>query len=324
MFRPPSLRFTATINTLYPATRGCPSTSTRRWRWTDAFDAATRDPCHVPAAMVYIPYVYAEGSGDSPIIQPISTGLACHCSLEEAAVNAVCEVIERDAVMISWQARLAAPQIRIGSLSRENYDRVQRIERAGYTVTLLLITLDAGIPTVLAVSRHDALEAPPSWWLGRRPWTLSRPFAKAWRSSTILRRYSQAIKTHVPRLERDPSYRNIGTQINHLNFWCDRANASLAKFLFASQARVDFDDIENLSTGHPASDLEMLHQAGRPINHRILLADVTTPDVGQLGLVVVRNYSWFSSLLRWTCHPCSGWPSTLEGPATAGLPWNHA
>jgi ribosomal protein S12 methylthiotransferase accessory factor len=60
--------------------------------------------------MVFMPYYYYHGTEDSPILQPISTGMACHCSPAEAAITAVCEVIERDAFSITWQAMLAPPR----------------------------------------------------------------------------------------------------------------------------------------------------------------------------------------------------------------------
>jgi len=45
--------------------------------------------------MVYIPYKFIIGQGDTQIAQPISTGFACVSSPEEAVVSAICEVIER-------------------------------------------------------------------------------------------------------------------------------------------------------------------------------------------------------------------------------------
>ena len=78
-------------------------------RWVPAMDPLTNEVVYVPAAMVFVPYFFYQGSGDSPIAQPISTGLACHVSPEQASLNAVCEVIERDAFTITWQARLSRP-----------------------------------------------------------------------------------------------------------------------------------------------------------------------------------------------------------------------
>lgn len=140
-------------------------------RWTPAVDPLTGETWHVPAALVYMPYYYYKDTPDAPIIQPISTGMACHCSLAEAAVSAVsavCEVVERDAFTITWQARLAHPQIPVESLSDSNYELVRRLEWTRASVSLFNITLDAGIPTVLAVLSSPSPRTPGADFCRRR------------------------------------------------------------------------------------------------------------------------------------------------------------
>ena len=86
-------------------------------RWTLAYNAVTGSIQHVPAAAVYVPYFYYQGSGESPIMEPISTGLSCGGSPLEATLGAVCEVIERDAFVLTWQAMLRPPVIDPGQFS---------------------------------------------------------------------------------------------------------------------------------------------------------------------------------------------------------------
>jgi ribosomal protein S12 methylthiotransferase accessory factor len=257
-------------------------------RWVAALDPLTDETIHVPAAMVFVPYFFYQGSGEAPIVQPISTGLACHCSPSEAALSAACEAIERDAFMITWQARLAMPQVRIETLSDANYDIVERFERTGAAVTLLNITLDAGIPTILAVLRSISLAAPALAFAAASAMDPEEAVRKSLEELAHTRRYSQQIKVRLPRLVPDPTYSNVVDQISHLNFWADHANASLANFIFSSEERADFDQIENLATGDPKRDLQILCERVRAVGHRILLADLTTPDVRDLGLTVAR------------------------------------
>ena len=66
-----------------------------------------------------------------------------------------------------------------------------------------------------------------------------------------------------------------------LPFW-------FAEFIFKSSERLDFQDIDSLSKGDPHLDLEVLLNKVRGVNKRVLLADLTTPDVSDLGLHVVR------------------------------------
>ncbi len=258
-------------------------------RWTSATDLATGESVHLPAAHVYMPYIFSAGPNDAPIVQPISTGLACHLSQEEATIGAICEVVERDAVTITWQAMLAPPQIRVETLPEKLYELVARFERAGGTVVMFDITLDHGIPTVLSVLRghHDgaaalvvAASASPS---------VSDAARKSLEELAHTHRYSQLIATHSARLAPDPpDHDSVQGQRDHLNFWVDHRNLPLADFLFASSERVDYDDLPNPGADDPASDLRLLIERITGVGERVLLADLTTPDVGELGFSVMR------------------------------------
>lgn len=258
-------------------------------RWAPALDPLTGETWHVPAAMVFLPYFYYEGTGDSPIVLPISTGLACHCSPAEAAASALCEVIERDAFTITWQARLGRAHVRVDTLSPRNRELVQRFQRAGCVITLLNVTMDVGVPTVLAVARHRSPEAPALVVAASAHPDPEQAVRKSLEELEHTRSYAQGIKRDLPRLDPGAGYDNIVVgQQSHLNFWCDHANAPLAEFLFASDERCDFREMEDLATGDPGRDLEALLRKVRAVNHRALVADLTTPDVRELGLTVVR------------------------------------
>jgi ribosomal protein S12 methylthiotransferase accessory factor len=46
--------------------------------------------------------------------------------------------------------------------------------------------------------------------------------------------------------------------------------------------------MKDLSTGDPGTDLRLLCERVRAVDHQVLLADLTTEDVRPLGLTVVR------------------------------------
>jgi inorganic pyrophosphatase len=71
--------------------------------WTPGRSLLSGEQILVPAAAVYIPFHYSQSPGAAPILQPISTGLACGSSFEEAA--------KRDlASNAFWAAALAGAQ----------------------------------------------------------------------------------------------------------------------------------------------------------------------------------------------------------------------
>ena len=258
-------------------------------RWVPGFDALTGETVFVPAAKVYVPYTYYLGTGDTPICQAISTGLACHMSPAEAAISGVCEVIERDAVMLMWQAMMSPPQVLVETLSDANYDLVERYERTGGKVTMFDITTDVGVPTILSVLRHPSEEQPALVVAASTSLDPEEAVRKSLEELAHTRRYSQQINLLLPRLVVDaPAHENVLGQISHLNFWCDHRNVHYADFLFASKKRLDFQELPNLSTGNARTDLGVIARAVEATGHRVLLVDVTTPDVRELGFSVLR------------------------------------
>ena len=256
-------------------------------RWTKGTDLTTGQTCGVPAAMVFMPYQYYCQSGEVPIAQPISTGLAAHLGWSRAAVSAICEVIERDAFTITWQGGLARAQLRVETLSDRNYDLVERFERTGSAVTILDITTDIGIPTVLSVLQSTADHAPALVVAAAADPDPEHAVRKSLEELAHTRRYSQQVKDQVPRLAPGDHKKVVG-QVDHLNYWCDHANAERAEFLFRSSTRIDFDDLPSPATGDPERDLRMLVASISRVGHRTVVCDLTTPDVAELGFSVVR------------------------------------
>jgi ribosomal protein S12 methylthiotransferase accessory factor len=257
-------------------------------RWAAAIDPSTNETLYVPAAMVVLPYSYDGDQGESPIAQRISTGLACHGSFAQAAISAVCEVIERDAFTIAWQARLSMPRIQLDSLSDANRDLVQRFEKVGDVVVLINLTMDVGVPTILGVLCGRAHDAPAFVFAASADMDAEKAVRKSLEELAHTRQLAQQLKRSMPRLRASPPYDDITEKDHHVHLYCDHVNAALADFVFASKVRFHFDEIESLTTGEPEDDLKVLVNKVRQTNHRVLLADLTTPDVDELGLKVVR------------------------------------
>lgn len=255
-------------------------------RWTPAVDALSDETVFVPAAMVYIPYYFRPEQGEPRIAQPISTGLACHASFHDAAAAALAEVVERDAFTIVWQAQIAPPRIAVDTLPLGLRRLHGRFGSAGFDVTLFDITLDR-VPTVLAVSRHGSSECPAVVVAASASLDPARAARSALEELAHTGQFCHAIVRELPRLDPDAG-RTVVDQESHLNYWCDQANARGIEFLFASDAELAFDELEDAGTGSAAGDLRELSMRIAATGHRPLLRELTTPDVAELGLAVVR------------------------------------
>jgi ribosomal protein S12 methylthiotransferase accessory factor len=257
-------------------------------RWTPAYNAATGAVQHVPAAAVYVPYFYYQGSGESPIMEPISTGLACGRSPLEATLAAVCEVIERDAFALTWQAMLRPPVLDPASLDPANADMVDRFRAAGLEVWLFDITTDLQVPSVMSVLRSRSPERPALVFAAAAaptPWEAAR---KSLEELEHTRRYSQRITDHLSRLEPSADHENVVDQIDHLNFWCDHSNSPLADFLFERHDQIPMSAMRAPPGEDNRTQLRWIvdHLAGH--GHHVLLVDLTSEDVATAGLSVVR------------------------------------
>lgn len=256
-------------------------------RWFPALDALTFETVHVPAAAVFVPYCYDVDGGEPPIMQPISTGLACHESYESACVAALCEVIERDAFTIVWLAMIAPRRIRTGSLEAAAADLVARLHRSGYGVTIFDATTDIGVPVILSVARHDADSEPAFVIAAAAHPDANVALRKSLEELEHTRSWAKKLKSRLPPVE--PGRQDaLDSQADHIRFWCDRDNAKLGSFLFASPDECDVHDLPSPGSSEARAQLRSMLRAIDRAALRPLFCDLTTPDVRQLGLRVVR------------------------------------
>lgn len=107
----------------------------------------------VPAIMTHL--YLRPWEGESFWI-PISTGVAAHTDLATALVSAICEVIERDAVALTWLGRLPLPRIDLeGELPAPLVTNLDRLRRSMVRQLFFDATTDLGIPTVYTVQLRD-------------------------------------------------------------------------------------------------------------------------------------------------------------------------
>lgn len=255
-------------------------------RWAMCLDPLTGDTLAVPSVMIWVPYT--PGPEEQRITQSISTGLCCHESHAKAALGGVCEVIERDAFTITWQRRLSPPRIIAETLSQENYQRLRLMEASGGRVDILDLTLDHGVTTVMSVLRSTQPEAPTVVVAAATHPCPEDAIRESLEELAHTRRYSELIKLHVPGVQELPGFENVKSQVDHLGFWADHRRLDAIEWMFASKRRIEFGELHDLSCGDASRDLRVVCEQVAGTGHRVLLRDLTTADIADLGLAVVR------------------------------------
>jgi len=257
-------------------------------RWAPMQNISENCEVYVPAVYVHVPYYYYVDEGDTPIIQPISTGLACHSSIEMACISAICEVIERDAFTCMWQAKMSLPHIDASSLPSELRDIYDRFNVPGGKITLLLSLQDHGIPTVISVYQHESSAMPAFAFAAATALNPATAIRKNLEELAHTFRWIYSLKRKNPDYNPGENFANVTDQDSHLLCWSRDCMRDRADFVFASEKVVLFADIPNHEVEDQQANVRTLNELIKRVGHNILLSELTSPDVETLGLRVVR------------------------------------
>lgn len=122
-------------------------------RWVWGYSLARHEPVLVPQAYAY--YGMHRIDPDDPLFAfEISNGCALGSCLEEAILYGILEVVERDAFLMTWYARLPVERIDLSSARDRSIPMLADAIEAetGYRVVAFDITMEHGIPSVWAMA----------------------------------------------------------------------------------------------------------------------------------------------------------------------------
>lgn len=258
-------------------------------RWTGGTSLATGEPILLPASLVWLPFHYPTAERSTPFCQPISTGLACGCSFEEAALSGLCEVIERDAFTITWQARLGRRRIRPDSLPAAVRELVGRFTRVGIDVKLMDITTDIAVPTVMTIGLSNVVTAPAVAVSAATDPSAERAAIKSLEELAHTRKYAKQLWQYLPPLpvEVAKGHPIVKDQKDHLRFYCPQSAKAYAEFAWSSTEECGLSDVGGAGA-RTEDELGWVVDALQRVGLHPIACDVTSEDVRGLGLRVVR------------------------------------
>jgi ribosomal protein S12 methylthiotransferase accessory factor len=256
-----------------------PATDRTPLRWASAIDLASGATVHVPAAMVFHPFVYLRLAGDKPIAPPGAAGLACAAGAAEAAFSGLCDVICQDAMALFWQAMTSPPQVTRQGISPGLADMIRRFEASGDSVVLLDIATDNAVPAFAAVLCSDQPEA---------------AVAKALKRLASTRRQLTGGPNGDEPPTPDDGWRDMVGPLDHLLIAADHGNRSAFDFAIGSEIRRELNEYEPRGGGSIEADLDTIVRLVETTGHQVYLVDLTPADIAALGLsacrVVVPGY----------------------------------
>lgn len=265
----------------------------RRWDPTDAITwlPMTELPgsrrIFAPASLVYLSADKA--SSEDFLCPPTSNGLAAGPDLNFAILHGLCELIERDAFLITWMNQLPAPEVEFSTESRVAHSIREHYGRFGVEIRVFNVSLDLPAYVMMGVA-VDRTGRGPSAVVG-----LGCDLDPTVAVSRALFEVCQVRPGEVRRYQQErpaddlKSYHDVHGLEDHSAFFHPLETLSEFSFLFESGRTQGLKDLPNCSCSNVTADLETCVVALVGSGCRVLYADVTTPDVADFGLSVVRT-----------------------------------
>ncbi len=262
---------------------------TSRIRWVWGYSLTDRRPRLVPASLVYLNY--RPGPDEATIGGHGSTGLAAGATREEAILSAVLEIVERDAFTMAWLHRQPG---RLIDIDDDELQRVLRVrlfaDRPSVDVKFFDLTTDIPIPVMFLIMRRQAEFGPvPCMGAASRlsPLrTVRKCIQEGGQNFPVIRNLLAVEHDWQPA----PDFSNITTYDYHFLLYLKRPDLVPQAFAFYDQCqdRVPLSHIPDRSTGRVLADIQRCVAALRGAGYELIVTDVTTPDVAEVGLSVVR------------------------------------
>ncbi len=242
-------------------------------RWVKGKIAMTNEEIYVPANFVYM-YPFK----DSYIFEATSNGLSAGKTFEEAASNALSEVIERDALMITWLAKIPRPHI---AIKNEELSQIfkERFSPSGLEFHIIDITLDIKVPTVMVISidrKHKT---------GIMVGASSKPNIENAIYKALLEGGYQGRETlkYFNKTADKLSPHEVETFLDHLKFYSNLKHEQAFEFLlYTEEIEYKYPKVD------PTSEYEYIVSKIKNVGLNAIVVDVTTPEISEKGISVVR------------------------------------
>ncbi|WP_131736173.1 YcaO-like family protein [Actinomadura roseirufa] len=252
-----------------------------RIRWVQGTELTSAQPIWVPSVMAC--YGMPGVRDEENFWFRISTGYAVHSDPAEAIVRAICEVVERDAVALTWLQKLPLAPVPESCRTVNSDYLLDWCDRHFIRTHLFDATTDLGVPTVycLQIAEHDAKAHQVIGCATERD--LAQAAEKALLETVFVR---SLCYTDKPLVESFADYTNVEDGARFMAR-PERAHA----FDFLTEG-IESRPVREMSTaGTLAADgdraLTQLIDLFEARGIDVIACDATSPELADVGLVAV-------------------------------------
>jgi ribosomal protein S12 methylthiotransferase accessory factor len=257
--------------------------------WIRGVELPSRTPVAVPAALVYLV---------SPLPRPedyvaaiTSNGLAAGSDLTRAILGGLYELVERDALMITWMNRLPGTEIETPESGCFAASVIRHYRRFDVGVRLFQLHTDQVPHVVLSVADNPAGDG-PARVIGMG--CDIDPIAAVDKAvfEMCQARPSEAVRFR----ETNPAvrlkhYEDVHDIDDHPGFHSLREHAAEFDFLSATGQRVNLMNMTRPAATDDETGLDAIVEGLRRSGARVAYVEITAPDVASTGLRVVRCFA---------------------------------
>ena len=268
------------------------------FEWVTAWSLPNNSAKQVPLQLIRLLQDRSVESKVEPLLRPVvTTGAAAHISLEQAQLGGTYELLERDALMITWMNRLKPKRIKLESVSS---DRIQELHKKfiRYRLELrcLLLPTDFSVHVVVAIIIDTTNIGPHMVVASSAGTNLIEVLEKAITEAHACRLYlrfmlkSQEVKSS-PSHNTQTSIKL--TRVGRLKYWSDPHNFQKAQFLFEGD-EILFNECPQYESGNLSvhRQLEALVSHFRKLNIELLCVELLPRHLQKaLGHTAVMMFS---------------------------------
>jgi ribosomal protein S12 methylthiotransferase accessory factor len=252
--------------------------------WCEGINMISKEKILFPAQYVH---GYMPLNDEDRITYSTSSGCAAAETIEEAVLKSICEVIERDAVMMIWYAKITPPKLNIGQDDFLAPLYEDRFKKSKISYEFFDITTDIGIPSIMSIIINDSnlgwrclMSAASS--LSPRDATL-RAMIEGGQSIPFINYLINRIRLS----DCDPS--NFVDFEHNVRYYAHPPNMKYFSFILSSSKIRDIEDIPNFSTGSVCNDLSFILSHLKERKFTVICYDLTTPEAESVGIHIVKT-----------------------------------
>jgi ribosomal protein S12 methylthiotransferase accessory factor len=254
--------------------------------WVRGAALVDGEPVALPAGLVHLSRALPRP--EDALVQSTSNGLAAGATLEEALLGGLCEVVERDALLVTWMNRLPATELDVSAAGGPAGAVARHYAALGVEVRCFVLPTDLPATVVLALALEDAPDRPATVAAAGCSPSPARALEKAVFELCQARPAEAFRFRDRPPAGRLTRYEDVVELDDHSAFAAQPERRGEFAFLWADGRRTTLAALPDRSGADPAGTLarcaEELARLGCPAAY----AELTTPDVAPSGYRVVR------------------------------------